>query len=447
MFVLLLFLGSSQVFATETLDGGVLVDGRTMVPMRDIFERLGADVQWNQREQSITAKREFTTILLEIDNSIAYVNNKRILLDVAPQIRDGRTYVPLRFIGEALGANVRWDEKHSQAIISTDTINEFRINVEPEVITITISAAGDVTLGSDESYGFHGSFNQVAKNNGHAFFVKNIKELFSKDDLTMVNLEGPLTTATTKAAKQFAFKGDPAYTEILTLGGIDVVNLANNHTFDYLQKGYEDTKKHLKQSGIGYFGYEDYYIKEINGVKIGLLGYTGWNDTVTIRNQIKRDIGALKKNGAQVVIVNFHWGAERSYVPNHTQKSLGRYTIDSGADLVVGHHPHVVQGIEEYKDKFIVYSLGNFMFGGNRNPSDKDTFVFQQTFHIKGGVLTTKKDINVIPFSVSSVSDRNNFQPTPLTGTKAATLKEKLIGLSKQLNNTNWLQYENPSIK
>lgn len=78
-------------------------------------------------------------------------------------------------------------------------------------------------------------------------------------------------------------------------------------------------------------------------------------------------------------------------MPTQTQQELARYTIDNGADLILGHHPHVVQGIEEYKGKFIVYSLGNFMFGGNRNPSDKDTFVFQQTFHLKGEELTDKK--------------------------------------------------------
>ncbi|RXI98698.1 CapA family protein [Anaerobacillus alkaliphilus] len=426
----------------ESIDGGLLVEGRTLVPMRVIFEHLGAEVKWNEVDKSIIASNQNVTITMEINNPIVKLNHKSIHLDVAPQIIAGKTYVPLRFVGEAFGGTVKWDGKSNQAVVTTNE-KELRIHVEPEVITITISAAGDVTLGSDESYGYQGSFNQTAKNNGHAFFIKNIKDLFSKDDLTMVNLEGPLTTATTKAKKQFAFKGNPDYTEILTLGGIDVVNLANNHTFDYLQKGYDDTKKHLKQAGVGYFGYEDYHIHDIKGVKIGFLGYTGWNDTTTIRSQIKEDIQALRGQGTHIIIVNFHWGQEKSYVPNQTQKSLGRHTIDAGADLVVGHHPHVVQGIEMYKDKFIVYSLGNFMFGGNRNPSDKDTFVFQQTFHVQGGSLTTKKDINVIPFSVSSVSDRNNFQPTPLTGTKAQTLKDKIIRLSNQISNSDWTKYEN----
>lgn len=129
-------------------------------------------------------------------------------------------------------------------------------------------------------------------------------------------------------------------------------------------------------------------------------------------------------------------------MPAESQKTLAHYTVDSGADLVLGHHPHVVQGIEEYNGKFIVYSLGNFMFGGNRNPSDKDTYVFQQTFHLKNGKLTDKKEINVVPFSISSVAYRNNYQPKKLEGAEAERVKKKIIDVSDQINGSDWLQYE-----
>ncbi|MGG0288884.1 CapA family protein, partial [Peribacillus butanolivorans] len=122
--------------------------------------------------------------------------------------------------------------------------------------------------------------------------------------------------------------------------------------------------------------------------------------------------------------------------------SLARYTVDNGADLILGHHPHVVQGIEEYNGKFIVYSLGNFMFGGNKNPSDKDTFVFQQTFHLKNGQLSNKKEIKVIPFRISSVTSRNNYQPTPLEGSEAERVKNKIVHLSTKIKNSDWLVYE-----
>lgn len=223
----------------------------------------------------------------------------------------------------------------------------------------------------------------MTDDNGLPYFVKGLDNIFKNDDFTTVNLETTLTNATQKAVKTFRFKGDPSYAKILELGGIDAVNLANNHIHDYLDKGYKDTITSLEKQNIGYFGYDHKYITTVNDTKIGALGYEGWSDTQEIRSQVENDIKEPRAQGAQIILVHYHWGSERHYVPDSSQQSLARFTIDSGADLILGHHPHVVQGIEEYKGKFIVYSLGNFMFGGNRNPSDKDTFVFQQTFHLK----------------------------------------------------------------
>lgn len=308
--------------------------------------------------------------------------------------------------------------------------------------TITISAAGDFTLGRDETYDYQGSFVDVATQKGLAYFLEGLDSLFLKDDFTTVNLETTLTNSSEKANKTFRFKGDPEYAEILKMGGIEAVNLANNHIFDYLQQGYDDTKTALENKKIGYFGYEDSYITEVKGVKIGALGFEGWQDTQEIRTQIKESIHELRDQGVQIILVHFHWGDEKQYVPKNSQISLAKFSIDSGADLILGHHPHVVQGIEEYKGKFIVYSLGNFMFGGNKNPSDKDTFVFQQKFHIENGKLNEKKEINVIPFSISSVSTHNDYQPTLLTGIEYERVKEKIILYSNQISNSEWLVYE-----
>lgn len=319
------------------------------------------------------------------------------------------------------------------------------VEPKPEPIketSITISAAGDFTIGTDESFGYSGSFVNEAEKNGLPYFVEGIKDIFQKDDFTTVNLETTLTTATQKAQKKFRFKGDPSYAQIFNLGGIEAVNLANNHIHDYLQQGYEDTITSLKNHNVGYFGYDHQYITTIKDIKIGALGYEGWNDTPDIRRQVETDIQSLKDQDVQIILVHYHWGIERQYVPTEEQKSLARFTIDAGADLILGHHPHVVQGIEEYNEKFIVYSLGNFMFGGNRNPSDKDTYVFQQTFHLKNDVLTEKKEINVIPFSISSVSNRNNYQPVPLEGAEAERVTKKIINSSDQINGSNWIVYD-----
>jgi poly-gamma-glutamate capsule biosynthesis protein CapA/YwtB (metallophosphatase superfamily) len=309
----------------------------------------------------------------------------------------------------------------------------------PEEKIITISAAGDVTIGSDDSFGYTHSFHHEADKNGFEFFVKNIQPIFKSDDLTTVNLETTLTTASKKAVKTFRFKGEPSYTEILALGSIEAVNLANNHTFDYLTQGYQDTITNLQKFKVGYFGNGDAFLTIIKGIKIGALGYKGWADTEDIRKQIAGDIRSLRNQGANIIIIHFHWGEEGSYQPNNTQISLGRYSIDAGADLVVGHHPHVIQGIEEYKNKFIVYSLGNFMFGGNRNPSDKDTFIFQQHFYLRNGEITDKKEIRIIPASISSVSTRNNYQPTPLQEAEAVRVMNKIKQLSAKVGNFDWV--------
>ncbi|QHN49507.1 CapA family protein [Geobacillus stearothermophilus] len=312
----------------------------------------------------------------------------------------------------------------------------------PNEVRITISAAGDVTLGRDENYGYAYSFDEEAKKHGLRYFTKYIEPIFKKDDFTTVNLETTLTTSTRKASKTFRFRGHPSYAKILTYGGIDAVNLANNHTYDYLQRGYNDTIACLKKENIGYFGRTLRLMKTVKGIQVGALGYEGWSNTSTLRKQIANDIRTLRKQGADIILVHFHWGVERSYVPNSTQKALGRFAIDSGADLVVGHHPHVIQGIEEYKGKFIVYSLGNFMFGGNKNPSDKDTFVFQQVFSFQNGKRTAKKEIRVTPFRISSVTTRNNYQPMPLAGGEAARVKRKIVSLSAKIKKPTWTAYE-----
>lgn len=314
---------------------------------------------------------------------------------------------------------------------------------EPVVeTTIKISAAGDFTIGTDESFGYDGTFVHEADKKGLTHFVGGLNDIFKNDDLTTVNLETTLTTASKKAVKKFRFKGDPSYVQILTLGGIESVNLANNHIHDYLEQGYQDTIANLKKENIGYFGYDNKYLTTIKDIKIGALGYEGWNDTTEIRDQVSKDIQELRDQGAQIVLVHYHWGVERQYVPTGSQISLARYTVDAGADLILGHHPHVVQGVEEYNGKFIVYSLGNFMFGGNRNPSDKDTYVFQQTFHMKNGELTDKKEINVVPFSISSVKNRNDYRPTMLEGAERDRVKQKIIDVSNKISGSEWLQYE-----
>ena len=296
---------------------------------------------------------------------------------------------------------------------------------------IVISLAGDCTLGTDESFSYVNSFPyQVKKQNEDwGYFFAGVKDIFENDDLTLVNLETTFTTAKKKAKKTFRFKGDPSYVNILKEGSVEMVNIANNHIYDYLQKGFDYTIETLEQAGILYSGEGHIAFFETKGITIASLGYCGWS--TSIKDQVKRDIEDVRAK-ADLVIVSFHWGKDRSNYPNEIQKELGRFAIDQGADLVAGHHPHVIQGIEKYQGRYIVYSLGNFCFGGNRNPKDKDTFIFQNEFIFRDGQLK-ESQCKIIPCRISSVTHVNDYQPTVLEGEEAQRVMNRILKYSSSL--------------
>ena len=297
---------------------------------------------------------------------------------------------------------------------------------EAEPVSITISAAGDCTLGTDEYFDRSTSLNAYYDSNGASYFFQNVKSVFEADDLTIVNMEGTLTEETARQDKTYAFKGPAEYTQILTEGDVEAANLANNHSHDYGDQSYTDTIEALDAAGITSFGYDRTAVMDVNGVKVGLVGTYELADGMGCEDEMIANIKAVEDQGAQIVIVSFHWGLERENYPTENQVNLAHSAIDNGADLVLGHHPHVLEGIEVYKGKNIVYSLGNFCFGGNSNPSDKDTMIFQQTFTVENGELKEDNVTNIIPCSISSESGYNNYQPTPLEGDEAERVKGRI---------------------
>lgn len=300
-------------------------------------------------------------------------------------------------------------------------------------ISLTVSSMGDCTLGTDENFNRETSLNAYYNARGADYFFQNIRPVLEKDDLSIVNFEGTLTDSTTRADKKFAFKADPAYAKILSGSSVEAANIANNHSKDYGEKSCTDTQDHLANENIAVFGFEKVQIVEIKGVKIGLTGIYELAEHLGKKKQIQQNIAALKEAGAQIIIINFHWGIEKEYIPNSTQKELAHFAIDEGADLVIGHHPHVLQGIEKYKGKYIAYSLGNFCFGGNSNPADKDTMIFQQTFTLKDGELLTDDNINIIPCSLSSSSGHNDYCPKPLDGSEKERVLQKIEKYSNEI--------------
>ncbi|WP_072447029.1 CapA family protein [Blautia sp. Marseille-P3201T] len=307
----------------------------------------------------------------------------------------------------------------------------------PEVqeTTITISAAGDCTLGTDEGFNYSRSFKgKYDAVQDPSYFLQNVQPVFAQDDLTIVNMEGTLTEETTREPKQFAFKGDAEYAKILTSGAVEAANLANNHSFDYGEKSHEDTIAALDAEEIQSFGYERTALMDIKGVKVGLAGVYELAEHIECKQDMLDNIASLKEQGAQIIIVSFHWGQEKENVPNDVQVELAHTAIDNGADLVLGHHPHVLQGIEEYKGKDIVYSLGNFCFGGNSAPSDMDTMIFQQTFTVKDGKLQEDNVTNILPCKISSAYQEgyNNYQPVLAEGEQKEKIFQRLSEYSEK---------------
>lgn len=308
---------------------------------------------------------------------------------------------------------------------TAETDSEELPEPEENVLTITISAAGDCSLGNHQDQEYAYSFRQAydqAEDEG--YFFANVRDIFESDDMTVVNFEGVLTFSEERdESRTYNIKGDPEYARLLTAGDVEAVSFANNHRMDYGTRGSDDTVAALEAEGILYAYDRNVTIYETEkGIRIGLVSVNEVAWGLGSEQLLAEGIGKLQAEGADLILACCHWGIERDNYPTENQQYLGRKCIDLGADLVIGHHPHVLQGIEEYNGKFIIYSLANFCFGANRNPVDKDTMIFQQTFTFVDGVKQQDQQIQIIPCSVSSVRDRNNFQPTPAQDDEAARI-------------------------
>ena len=314
---------------------------------------------------------------------------------------------------------------------------------EPTPLTIPLTAVGDCTLGGDYNRTSETRFDEFLRDADgepdYTYNMRNVMDIFEADDLTIANLEVVLTNSTNYKKKNaqvaFYMRGKPEYVNILTESSIEVVNVANNHAKDFGSDGLQDTLDVLDEAGVAYCGFGNRCVKEVKGVRIGFVGVYSWsNDKDTITAAIKD----LRENqNCDLVIASCHWGEEREYTPNSGQKKMARWMVDAGADLVLGHHAHVVNGIEVMDGVNVVYSLGNFCFGGNVNPSDKDTFIYQHTFTLDPDTLEIlSSEGTVIPASVSSVQDTNDYQPTPLTGAEGERVLKKIADYSKGFGET-----------
>lgn len=326
----------------------------------------------------------------------------------------------------AVSMNASGDSNQTAATDSQETDSSDTAISTP--VSLTLSVVGDCTLGTDETFDYDTSLNAYYENYGADYFLQNVRSIFSADDLTIANFEGTLTDSDEREDKTFAFKAPASYASILSGSSVEAVNTANNHSHDYGDQGFDDTLAALDDAGIVHFGYDETAVMDIKGIKVGMVGIYELYDHLDREQQLKDNIAKVQADGAQLIVVIFHWGNETETVPDSNQTTLGRMAIDLGADLVCGHHPHVLQGIETYKGKNIVYSLGNFCFGGNSSPSDMDTMIYQQTFTIDADGVKNDNVTNIIPCSISSAAydGYNNYQPTPAEGDEATRILEKI---------------------
>lgn len=343
-------------------------------------------------------------------------------------IRGCSNYISSRQAAAKKTVSMNASEDSSQKA-SSDSQNTDSSNATvSSPVSLTLSVVGDCTLGTDETFDYDTSLNAYYENYGADYFLQNVKDIFSTDDLTIANFEGTLTDSDEREDKTFAFKAPASYASILTGGSVEAVNTANNHSHDYGEQSFDDTLAALDDAGIVHFGYDETAVMDVKGIKVGLVGIYELYDHLEREQQLKDNIAKVKADGAQLIVVIFHWGNETETVPDSNQTTLGRIAIDEGADLVCGHHPHVLQGIETYKGRNIVYSLGNFCFGGNSSPSDMDTMIYQQTFTIDADGVKKDNVTNIIPCSISSAAydGYNNYQPTPAEGDEATRILGKI---------------------
>lgn len=330
-------------------------------------------------------------------------------------------------------------ENDTAVDIGTETESEVVSEPEPEVVEIVISAVGDCTLGTNQKQSYNErSFHYYYDNYGDEYFLKNVKHIFEADDFTIINLEGTLTNSDNmRPTKEWNHKGRPEYVNILTKASVEAVTLGNNHIMDYQQEGVADTIANVENAEIAYALSGDwgnhYGLYETKGIKIGFVSVNEYYDGNRCYQWMEDGLNELRAQGADIVIAATHWGGDKVHELEDVQREMGKWCIDQGFDLVLGCHPHVLQGIEEYNGKFIVYSMGNFCYGGSSNPKEKESMIFQATFTFVDGVLQPETTGKVIPCQLSSVTSKNDYCPIILEGEAAQQVIANLNKYSEGL--------------
>lgn len=296
--------------------------------------------------------------------------------------------------------------------------------------TITMTFVGDCTLGCDITWLKDArAFTNVIDREGMDYPFALVRDVFERDDLTVVNLEGVLadTNEGRMGGRKYNFRGPTAYAQILSGSSVELATLGNNHINDFGQAGRESTMAALTAAGVGYAFNDDAFIFEKDGIRIAVLSY--------ISNVFERNVENLpalvasleEEKGCAAVVLCLHAGVEYSFTHGREQQRWAQKAIDAGVDLVIGHHPHVLQGVGVYNNRNIVYSLGNFCFGGNRHiiARQSHSLAVQVEMAFEDGVYTGQR-MTLLPAINTGSYDANNYQPYWATGELAQEVMDIL---------------------
>ena len=295
---------------------------------------------------------------------------------------------------------------------------------------LVLTLGGDVVLGTREKWwDDEDSLPSYLKREGMAYPFSRLAALFAEDDMTLVNLECVLkeTAAGEDKDKLYRFRGLPSYTEALRLASVEQVNIANNHHIDYKKAGRESTCAALTAAGIPYSGYGYTWIWEKDGHKIG---FGGCRETTYVKNKsiIREEVSALRQAGCEVVVYSIHAGKEYSAGHNALQEEMAAEAAKAGTALVVGTHPHVVQGVDTVDGAVVLYSLGNLMFGGTHEMTTFDATLARIRLRFDGETYVGMT-VELIPVLTSSSGDMliNNFCPAVAEGDDRARIWGKIL--------------------
>lgn len=300
--------------------------------------------------------------------------------------------------------------------------------IEKEEGSVVISLLGDCSIGdSGQFVGANPSYHRSVDENGYAWPFSTVIDYLAADDLTVANLEVVFTTRTRHEDKMYYLRADRDHVNILLEGSIEAVNTVNNHCQDFMEGGYLDTLEVLDEAGIDHFGtirnVSDLTLaKDINGIRVGFVGFS-YPAIENNFNVISKKISTLKETeGCEIVIVSLHWGRETHTTPEFWQQEYAKRLIDAGADVIWGHHPHVLQPVEFYKGKIILYSTGNFTFG-TISDLDPATGIFQITMKRDSDGNAVLDKLQVIACETRRSGD---YRPKVLEGEAAAAVYKKL---------------------